>query len=103
MKIKKLNIIASSENDTVQYDEKIAKDLQKLPDFIIEKLKIWAKSVNSLGIAKVRESKGFHDEPLKGSRQGQRSIRLNKAYRAIYIVEKKLIKIIVIEVNKHEY
>ena len=49
--------------------------------------------------------KGFHDEPLKGKRQGQRSVRLNRAYRAIYVEhetgEVELIE--VLEVNKHEY
>jgi toxin HigB-1 len=48
---------------------------------------------------------GFHDEPLKGDRKGQRSIRLNKAYRAIYTEgQRKEVRIIsIIEVNKHEY
>ncbi|MCE2705978.1 MAG: type II toxin-antitoxin system mRNA interferase toxin, RelE/StbE family [Proteobacteria bacterium] len=103
MKIKTLLDVSSKKDETVQYDTKLIKDLQKLPDFIVEKLKMWAKSVNALGIAKVRESKGFHDEPLKGTRKGQRSIRLNYYYRAIYVEDKKSIKIIVIEVNKHDY
>lgn len=53
----------------------------------------------------VRRLPGFHDEPLKGQRQGQRSIRLNRAYRAIYVErhggEIELVE--VMEVNKHEY
>lgn len=40
-----------------------------------------------------------------GRRQGQRSVRLNRAYRAIYVEhengEVELIE--VLEVNKHEY
>ena len=53
----------------------------------------------------VRKYKGFHDEPLKSNRKGQRSVRLSKSYRAIYIeVDKNNFEIIeVIEVNKHEY
>lgn len=49
--------------------------------------------------------KDIHDEPLKGKRQGQRSIRLNKAYRAIYIINKEgVIHFVEVEeVNKHEY
>ena len=35
---------------------------------------------------KCTECKGFHDEPLRGQRHGQRSIRLNRAYRAIYVI-----------------
>ncbi len=53
----------------------------------------------------VRKVPGFHDEPLRGKRQGQRSIRLNKAYRAIYVVDSSGNTHIaeILEVNKHEY
>ena len=42
-------------------------------------------------------------EPLKGERKGQRSVRMNKAYRLIYKIIKDRIHIELIEVNKHEY
>ncbi len=100
--MKKFNSTVDYE-DIVQYDAKIEKDLKKLPDYIIEKFKLWVNSINRFGIQKTRESKGFHDEPLKGQRIGQRSVRLSKAYRAIYIEDKQNIKIIIIEVNKHAY
>ena len=92
-----------SPDDTVQYDQKIDKDLAKLPAHIIEKLKSWAKTVNNFGIMEARKCKGYNDEPLHGERKGQRSIRLNQAYRAIYVEDKAVIRITVIEVNKHEY
>jgi proteic killer suppression protein len=81
------------------------KDLVKVPVYIKEKLLLWVDAVERLGIGKIRTVPGYHDEPLKGERLGQRSIRLNKAYRAIYTEnEKKEIVIIsVIEVNKHDY
>jgi proteic killer suppression protein len=52
-----------------------------------------------------RKYKGFHDEPLKGQRKGQRSVRLSKGYRAIYqeITPGNYEIIEIIEVNKHEY
>jgi proteic killer suppression protein len=52
-----------------------------------------------------RKIKSYHDEPLKGTRKGQRSIRLNKAYRAIYIEKNNgtLEFIEVQEVSKHDY
>ena len=50
-----------------------------------------------------QENPSFHDEPLKGERKGQRSVRMNKAYRIIYVVIKDRIHIELIEVNKHEY
>jgi len=81
------------------------KDLAKVPDFIKDKLLLWIDAVERLGINEVRKTPGFHDEPLKGDRKGQRSIRLNKAYRAIYTEDqRKRVHIIsIIEVNKHEY
>lgn len=79
------------------------KQLTKVPSYIKEALRYWAETVERLGILEVRKLKGYHDEPLKGDRKGQRSIRLNKAYRAIYIESDGGIEICVIEVNKHEY
>jgi proteic killer suppression protein len=62
-------------------------------------------AIELLGAREVRKRPGFHDEPLHGDRKGQRSIRLNKAYRAIYIEtqngEIELVEIL--EVSKHEY
>ena len=61
--------------------------------------------VERVGVSEVRKLSGYHDEPLKGTRKGQRSIRLNRAYRAIYIeyADGKIQIIEVIEVSKHEY
>ncbi|WP_242604610.1 hypothetical protein [Legionella fairfieldensis] len=57
------------------------------------------------GLSEVRKIAGYHDEPLQGKKKGQRSIRLNKAYRAIYELNTKgQMEIIeVMEVNKHDY
>jgi proteic killer suppression protein len=47
---------------------------------------------------------GYHDEPLKGDRAGQRSIRLSRAYRAIYEIKEDTVKFLSVEeVNKHKY
>lgn len=53
----------------------------------------------------MRKIAGFHDEPLKGDRHGQRSIRLNKAYRAIYVIKNDGTAefVAVEEVSKHDY
>ena len=85
--------------------KKVKKRLHKLPIRIKEKLLIWATSVKKEGIRKVRMTKSYHDEPLKGKRKGQRSIRLSRSWRAIYREEKDgtINLIIVEEVNKHEY
>lgn len=57
------------------------------------------------GIWEVRKLPGYHDEPLKGQRLGQRSIRLNRAYRLIYEEDERgeVLVIGVMEVSKHEY
>jgi toxin HigB-1 len=85
------------------------KDLAKLPRHIVAGFWTWVRSVRLESLEKIRLIKGYHDEPLRGKRTGQRSIRLSRAYRAIYSIrdEKKQGKIIEIvlveEVNKHEY
>lgn len=80
-------------------------DLQKVPAYIIYKLQLWINGVQERGLAEMRKIPGFHDEALKGKRQGQRSIRLNKAYRAIYTInmDGSIEFVEIIEVNKHEY
>lgn len=83
----------------------VKKELHKIPHYIFLKLQGWVDGVESEGIEAMRKIPGFNDEALKGKRAGQRSIRLNKAYRAIYTEHSrnqfKLIRIE--EVNKHDY
>lgn len=81
------------------------KEVAKLPKEIRESLAFWINKVNFEGLADVRKIGGYHDEPLKGDRKGQRSIRLNKAYRAIYIQSEsgEIVLVTIIEVNKHKY
>ena len=79
------------------------KQLKKVPDFIAGGLQKWISLVEMFGITKIRMIPGYHDKPLHGERQGQRSIRLSKAYRAFYVEYDDNIIIEVIEVNKHEY
>jgi proteic killer suppression protein len=80
-------------------------DLKKLPRHISRKLLAWVNLVSQFGLEYTRKHKGFHDEPLKGKRFGQRSIRLSREYRAFYrIIKKGKIEIVLVfEVNKHEY
>ena len=84
---------------------KVQKKLKKLPLHIVRNLQRWAIQIETIGIDEVRKIPGFHDEPLKGKRTGQRSIRLSKSYRAIYIEykENKVDIVSVEEVSKHEY
>ncbi len=76
-----------------------------LPIQIVKKLQFWACRVEMIGLEETRKIKSFHDEPLKGKRVGQRSIRLSKSYRAIYQIDEieHVVLVIVVEVNKHDY
>lgn len=84
--------------------KKATRDLKKVPLHIALKLQAWIDEVGHKGLCEARKIPGYHDEPLKGNRKGQRSIRLNVAYRAIYVIKKGMISFVEIqEVNKHEY
>jgi proteic killer suppression protein len=80
------------------------KQLRKLPRHIVDNLLIWVAAVEHDGLEAVRKIPGYHDEPLKGDRAGQRSIRLSRAYRAIYEIKQDTAKFVSVEqVGKHEY
>lgn len=91
--------------DRVEWSKRVDKQLTQLPTYIREHFIAWVDKIRKIGIAEARLSPGLHDEPLKGQRFGQRSVRLNKAYRAIYIENAlgKIRVVNVLEVNKHEY
>ena len=85
--------------------KRVSDGLKKLPKHIIAKLTAWINAVAHDGLSEVRKIQGYHDEPLQGDRKGQRSIRLSKSYRAIYIIDSdgKMEIVEIIEVNKHDY
>lgn len=89
----------------VKLSKQAQKDIRKVPEYVIRKLRGWVDAVMHEGVREVRKIPGFHDEPLKGKRSGERSIRLSKQYRAIYIErENDVYELIeVIEVNNHDY
>lgn len=81
------------------------KQVRRLPKHIAAAFHTWVRTVELDGIRKTRILPGYHDEPLKGERKGQRSVRLSKGYRVIYEETEagSLVLIAVQEVNKHEY
>lgn len=89
----------------VVWGKSVDQQLDRIPEVIARKFRIWVAMLEESGVREVRKHKGFHDEPLKGQRSGQRSIRLNRAYRAIYIerCDGEIEFVEVLEVNKHEY
>ena len=80
------------------------KQLKKVPKHVLFKLETWTRSIELHGIETVRKISGYHDEALKGERKGQRSVRLSKAWRAIYVIRSTTIEFVEIqEVNHHDY
>lgn len=87
--------------EKVTFTPKGLKDSKKLPGHILDRLLTWIELIETDDLLETRKIRGFRDEALKGKRLGQRSIRLNKAYRAIYSIKDKII--VIEEVNKHDY
>lgn len=80
-------------------------DLLRTNVHIVRKFQAWVDNVEYAGLYEVRKIPDYHDEPLKGKRLGQRSVRLNRSYRAIYEIDKegKIEIVRVLEINNHEY
>ena len=79
--------------------------LDRTPAYIGDKLLAWVELVERQGLEETRKVPGYHDEPLRGPRAGQRSIRLSRAYRAVYTLHRDATGEIAIieEVSKHGY
>ena len=94
-----------SHGQRVIWGKRVARQLAELPPYIEKKFYAWAALIQLVGMRETRRAPGLHDEPLTGNRKGQRSIRLNRAYRAIYVerLEGRFEIVEVIEVNKHAY
>jgi proteic killer suppression protein len=74
-----------------------------LPAAVVKKYEVWKDIVFRHGPKKLREFPGFHDEKLKGKREGQRSSRLSLQYRVIYAVENDIVTVFVLEITPHNY
>jgi len=81
------------------------KQLRKTPRHIVENLASWVDDVETRGLEEARKVPGYHDEPLHGEWQGQRSIRLSRSYRAIYVVKSQgAVEFVSIEeITQHAY
>ncbi len=81
------------------------KQLSRVPVHVAVKLGAWIRLVELCGLRDARRVPGFHDEPLRGKRKGQRSIRLSRKYRAIYTLsEQGNVELVTVEeVTPHDY
>ena len=88
----------------VRLSRRAQRDLVSVPRHVAIKLWAWAADVEARGLDEVRKVPGFHDEPLKGRRLGERSLRLSRAYRAIYSIRADEVEFVLVEeVTRHEY
>lgn len=93
----------------VEISTRAARDLRRVPQHVVVKLMGWVAAVEDQGLEEIRKIPGYHDEPLRGKRAGQRSIRLSRSYRACYVVRDRsdagyVVEFVsVLEVNKHAY
>lgn len=80
------------------------KGLEKAPPQVQNKLRAWVFTAQQFGIDATRQLPSYHDEPLKGERAGQRSIRLNRQWRALYTEDRNhQITLTLLEVTPHDY
>ncbi|MCJ8276626.1 MAG: hypothetical protein HRT44_00035 [Bdellovibrionales bacterium] len=84
--------------------EKLLKNPKKLPKNIKESFLDWVLFVQYNGLNVAQKTKRFKDHALKGERKGQRSVYLNKQWRAIYEVNNGILTIIIVkEITPHDY
>jgi proteic killer suppression protein len=72
----------------VEMTKSAYKEANKAPPQVKRKLAVWINSVEAIGLEATRRLPGYHDELLQGKRLGQRSMRLNLQWRAIYRLKK---------------
>lgn len=83
-----------------------AKQLRKAPGQVRNAFDYWVALIAEYGLLQLREIRGFHDEPITiGPHAGQRSVRMNRAWRAFYVIRRDgaLELVEVVEINKHVY
>jgi addiction module RelE/StbE family toxin len=81
----------------------VKKQLKKAPKEVLRKYEIWKNIAEIDGPLGIRNMPGFKDHTLKGDWKGTRSSYLNKQWRVIYCVHADILKILVLEVNPHDY
>jgi toxin HigB-1 len=80
------------------------KQLRKVPADVVKRLQAWIEYVETKSLEEARKVPGYHDEPLKGKRAGQRSVRLSRQWRAIYEIKGGAAEFVSVEeVTPHKY
>lgn len=81
----------------------ISKTIGRLPPWIVKEYEVWKDLIHRHGPEILRQYPGYHDEKLKGVRKGQRSSRLSRQYRVIYVADRDVVTVYVFEITPHKY
>jgi hypothetical protein len=84
----------------------VKRDLRSCPVFIVRKFMAWVGAIELDGLEQTSRLPGYHDKPfMDNGKDIDRSIRLNRSYRAIYSIQDDgFFDFVRVEtVNKHEY
>ena len=82
---------------------RVAKNLRRLPNDVLERYEKWKDIVRVSGPEGLRLIRGFNDEPLRGEWKGYRSSRLSLQYRIIYKIDRENVYVQVEKVTPHDY
>jgi plasmid maintenance system killer protein len=82
---------------------RIGRRVQRHPVDVLKRYEKWKDIVRVSGPAGLRLIKGFHDEALRGERDGHRSSRLGLQYRVIYRIVGQEILVEVLDITPHDY
>jgi mRNA-degrading endonuclease RelE of RelBE toxin-antitoxin system len=87
----------------IKEHREISRVVHRLPNWIVKEYEAWKDLVRQEGPGILRQFPGYHDEKLEGTRKGQRSSRLNRQYRVIYMVDRNTVTVFVLEITPHKY
>ena len=87
----------------IEESRNVLKQVSKIPRNILREYEAWKTLVEASGPMALRIIPGYRDHRLKGEWAGARSSYLNKQWRVIYIIDDSGIRILVLEVNPHDY
>lgn len=109
--LQSLLLLRKSYMTKIMFSPKGAKDYRKLEARIKNKVKLWIKRVEELGMSEVRTkwANSYRDHSLKGNKEGRRSISLNYQWRLEYTEHSDdtgpavIVNFAVEEIHPHEY
>ncbi len=87
----------------VQISRSADKELKKAPLHIRDAFDAWKNLIEHYGPQGVQSMNGYWDHALKGEWTGARASSLNIQWRVIYMIENKLVSVLVLKITPHDY